>query len=79
MANGVVEKKVVEISGICTNCNSRETCDFIKNIKSYIKDNKCSRNISDVDISVYSCGDYESEISIICDDDSICIDCHREG
>lgn len=52
-------KKIISIVGVCSNCENRENCDFVQGINSYVRDSECADRISDVEITVYSCDDYE--------------------
>lgn len=72
------KEKAIAITGICTNCGSRKNCDFTRNINTYVRDNRCAKRISDVEITVYSCENYEAEIEKICDDSEMCLYCRQE-
>lgn len=76
MANG--SKKVVNISGICTNCDNERVCDFIREFKAFIRDRKCANKILDTEITVYSCDKYESAKEV-CSSDGVCLHCRQES
>lgn len=67
-------EKIVSISGLCTNCNKEKTCDFIKDIDTFVNNQKCAERILDTEITIYSCGDYETEKNI-CPESGMCLSC----
>jgi len=72
------KEKAINITGVCINCINRRDCDFTRGIHTYVRDNKCANGISDVEITVYSCENYEAEIEQICDESEMCISCNQE-
>lgn len=54
----MVEEKV-SICGLCESCDNRSLCDFMKDIKIFIRDEKCAKKIVDTEVTVYSCDEYE--------------------
>ena len=70
-------EKVVNISGLCTNCNKEKTCDFMKDIGIFIKNKKCAEKILDTEITIYSCNDYETEKDIF-PEGGMCLSCKQE-
>lgn len=77
MTNAAIEKKIIDVSGICTNCNHKDICDFVKNIKSS-EDKNFTKCVRDCEIVVYSCDNYKPDIEKVCSDDEMCIYCHQE-
>lgn len=71
----IKEEKTIDMSGICDSCDNRINCDFVRNIKSYVRYQKCANRIRDVEISIYSCENYEPEISNACDENDVCLHC----
>lgn len=69
-------KNVVNISGLCTNCDNVKICDFIKDAKIFMRDKKCAEKIIDSEITVYSCDKYESAESIV-PKDGMCSYCGK--
>jgi hypothetical protein len=57
-------EKVVDISGICTNCKNEKSCDFVKDIKALITNKKCAKKIRDTELIIYSCEGYDVEKDI---------------
>ena len=69
--------KIIEISGLCTNCDNVRVCDFIREFKAFIRDKKCAGKILDTEIAIYSCNGYESMKEII-PADNMCLYCKQE-
>lgn len=74
----LTEEKTIDMSGICINCDNRRNCDFMRNIKSYVRDQRCANRIKDIEISVYSCENYEPEVSKACGENDVCLHCKSE-
>lgn len=68
---------VVDISGVCTNCDNAKICDFVKEVKIFMRDKKCAEKIVDSEMTVYSCNRYEAAKSII-PKDGTCPYCDNE-
>lgn len=69
------KEKAINITGICTNCSNRISCDFAIGINKHIRDNKYANHISDAEITVYACDDYKTEVEQICNESEMCISC----
>lgn len=69
-------EKIIDISGLCENCGNRLICDFIKDIKIFIRDRKSAEKIVDTNIAIYSCDKYEV-IKDTCPSDGMCIYCNN--
>lgn len=76
-SNWTEYRYTINFDGICSNCNNRKSCIFIKDSKSYIREQMHSNRVVDVGISVYSCRNYEAETENICNDNA-CSDCKKE-
>lgn len=70
-------EKAISISGICTNCQNEKICDFIKGVKIFITNKNCAEKISDTELTVYSCDEYETEKDII-PESGICLYCKHD-
>jgi hypothetical protein len=70
-------EKVVSMSGLCTNCNNEKTCDFVKDIKIFVANNKCAEKVLDIELTVYSCDKYETEKDV-CSEGGMCLSCKQE-
>ncbi len=70
-------EKIVSISGLCTNCINEKICDFVKDIKIFVANKKCAEKVSDTELTVYSCDEYETEKDI-CPEGGMCLYCKKE-
>jgi len=70
-------EKVVSISGLCTNCKNEKTCDFVKDVRVFVTNKKCAEKVSDTELTVYSCEDYEEE-NDMCPEGETCLSYKRE-
>jgi len=66
------KERVINITGICTNCNNRKTCDFVRDVDIYMRN-----HISDAEIVVYSCDNYGPEIEKVCSESAMCMSCRN--
>ncbi len=55
------KEKIINISGICTNCINGKECDFLREFKVFIRDKKCADKIIDSEMNIFSCERYENE------------------
>lgn len=69
-------EKIIEITGLCENCNNRLDCDFIKDIKTFMIERKSAEKIIDTNIAIYSCDKY-NVTKDICPSEGICLFCSR--
>ena len=69
-------EKVVNMSGLCTNCKNEKICDFVKDIKIFIANKKCAEKVLDTELTVYSCDKYDAKD--ICPEGGICLSCKQE-
>ena len=60
----ILETKEINISGVCLNCDKRESCDFIKDIFNFLKESKSAENLVDLEISIFSCLNYGNNIDV---------------
>jgi hypothetical protein len=70
-------EKVVNISGLCTNCKNGKSCDFVKDIKIFIANKKSAEKVLDTELAVYSCDKYEIEKDT-CPEGGMCLSCKQE-
>lgn len=67
-------EKVMIISGLCTNCKNEKTCDFVKEVKMFLADKKCAEKILDIETTIYSCDNYDTEKDIY-PEGGMCLSC----
>lgn len=70
-------EKIVNLSGLCTNCKNGKTCDFIKDFKKFIINKKSAEKVLDTELTVYSCDIYEAENDIL-PKSTTCLYCKQE-
>lgn len=69
------ESRSLNISYLCEACTNRRVCDFIRDVKSFFRDRKSIKCITDAEITVYSCNGYEQETYNVSDNDNVCVYC----
>lgn len=69
-------EKIIEMTGLCENCDNRSDCDFIKDIKTFMIERKSAEKIIDTSIAIYSCDKYNVKKDI-CPSEGICLFCSR--
>lgn len=55
----LTKDRTINISGVCVDCNNKKDCDFVKEVKSFIRNKLFLYNVTDSEICVYACDDFE--------------------
>ncbi len=69
-------EKIIEMTGLCENCDNRSDCDFIKEIRIFMKEKRSAEKIIDTNIAIYSCDNY-NVTKDTCPSDGICLYCNK--
>ncbi len=69
-------EKVIDITGLCENCDNKWECDFIKEIRIFMKEKSSAEKIIDTNIAIYSCDKYRVTKDI-CPSEGICLFCSK--